>query len=364
MSMALMGATGVAVQAAETEKSAQEQAAEDNTKEAEAAEDTENADKTEVSKKEESAEKEDVAEKEDAAEKEDIPEDRIAVQIMLEETTAEAGSESVQIDGTTVTITEGGTYMLSGRLFGGQIVVDAGETAKVNLIFNGVRITNDGKDCISVKSADEVTVTLSGGSENIFSAGSTIRTDGREGYADDYADDYGRQLYEDWEDNGYWDTNDRYPDWEDYGYRDEDDRYPEWDSYRYRDGASGQDPAWDDYGYWDEWDGETNRYPDWDGYRYWDDDRYPDWDGYRYWDDDRYSDREDYSYRDEGYDRYPAQNDYKDQSRGSGRDQSGDDDSRTQTAPPEKRPGRGSYDGGGSSRRSSGGQTASSASVS
>lgn len=162
---------------------------------------------------------------EEAAEAE---EDRIAVQIMLEGTEAKAGSDSVKIDGSVVTITEGGTYILSGSLSNGQIVVDAGESARVRLILSGVRITSDGGECIAVKEAGEVTVTLKEGSENILADNDAAENSGRpipeEEYSrqkseDDYRDAYDYEDAYDYRDAyGYEDAFD-YPDA--YGYADD-----------------------------------------------------------------------------------------------------------------------------------------------
>ena len=92
-----------------------------------------------------------------------------AVQITLEDDSASADGSGVQIDGTTVTITEEGTYVFSGNLTDGQIVVDAGDTEKVRLVLNGVTVTNDDGACIFVKTADKVTLTLAEGTENVLS---------------------------------------------------------------------------------------------------------------------------------------------------------------------------------------------------
>lgn len=105
--------------------------------------------------------------------------DDTAVQIMLEDSSASAEGSGVQIEGTTVTITEEGTYVLSGDLADGQIVVDAGDAEKVQLVLNGVTVTNDDGACIFVKAADKVILTLAEGSENILSdtGGSYVQPD-------------------------------------------------------------------------------------------------------------------------------------------------------------------------------------------
>jgi len=78
----------------------------------------------------------------------------------------EVSGNGVSADGTTITITSEGTYIFSGTLNDGQIVVDAADTDKVQIVLNGVTITNDDSACIYVKSADKVFITLAKNSEN------------------------------------------------------------------------------------------------------------------------------------------------------------------------------------------------------
>lgn len=72
-------------------------------------------------------------------------------------------------DGTTLTITEEGTYIISGELTDGQILIEADESAKITLVLDGVTITNDDSACILVKTADKVFVTLANGTTNTLS---------------------------------------------------------------------------------------------------------------------------------------------------------------------------------------------------
>ena len=102
-----------------------------------------------------------------------------AAVIELKGTSAEAEGEGVTVGGTTVTITEAGTYVLSGELEDGQIRVEADEAEKVHLVLNGVSITNDDSACIFVSSADKVIITLADGTENTLADTGTeyIQTD-------------------------------------------------------------------------------------------------------------------------------------------------------------------------------------------
>ena len=69
-------------------------------------------------------------------------------------------------DSETVTITEAGVYVLSGSAKEAQVAVKAGDEDKVQLVLDGLSITNSGKPCILVESADKVFLTSAEGSEN------------------------------------------------------------------------------------------------------------------------------------------------------------------------------------------------------
>ena len=106
--------------------------------------------------------------------------------IVLSDSPAVTGS-GAETDGRTVTITEGGDYLLSGS-FSGQVVVDAGKKDDVRLILNGVEINAPDSAAIWVKQADKVILTLAEGSENIL-ADSASRGADDESDAAVYAED-------------------------------------------------------------------------------------------------------------------------------------------------------------------------------
>lgn len=95
------------------------------------------------------------------------------VAITLSDDGSSCDNTSVAIDGQTITITEEGTYLLSGSLSNGSVVVATDENVKVRLIFNGVVINNDSSAAIYVQSADKVFITLTPDSENMLSNGGT-----------------------------------------------------------------------------------------------------------------------------------------------------------------------------------------------
>ncbi len=74
-------------------------------------------------------------------------------------------TDGVAINGQTVTITAEGTYIFSGTLSEGQIVVDA-DNAKVQIVFDNVDITCASSAAVYVKSAEKVFVTPAEGAQN------------------------------------------------------------------------------------------------------------------------------------------------------------------------------------------------------
>ena len=96
-----------------------------------------------------------------------------AVTIQLNGTSATASSNSVQINGSTVIIKEEATYVISGSL-NGMLVVDAPDTAKLHLVFNGVDITSETSAALYILEADKVFVTLADGTTNTLANGGSF----------------------------------------------------------------------------------------------------------------------------------------------------------------------------------------------
>lgn len=86
--------------------------------------------------------------------------------IQLNGTTASCTSKAVEISGSTVTINDEGTYILLGSLSNGQIIVDAEDTDKIQLVLNGMDITCASSAAIYVKQADKVFLTLAPNTTN------------------------------------------------------------------------------------------------------------------------------------------------------------------------------------------------------
>ena len=92
-----------------------------------------------------------------------------AVKVVLNKTGIECSDEGVEVSGSNATITKAGTYILSGTLDNGSIIVDADKEDKVQLVLSGVTINSDTFAAIYVRQADKVFVTLDEGTENILS---------------------------------------------------------------------------------------------------------------------------------------------------------------------------------------------------
>ncbi len=94
-----------------------------------------------------------------------------AIKINLNSDKAEAEGDGVSISGSTVTISKEGTYLVSGTLDNGQIIVDAANTDKVQIVLADAVINCETSAAIYVKSADKVFVTLADGTTNKLSGG-------------------------------------------------------------------------------------------------------------------------------------------------------------------------------------------------
>jgi hypothetical protein len=94
-----------------------------------------------------------------------------SARITLSGSSASSESDAVQITGSTVTITDEGTYILSGILNDGMIVVSAEDTDKIQLVLDNVEITSSTSAAIYVLEADKVFITTASSSENTLSNG-------------------------------------------------------------------------------------------------------------------------------------------------------------------------------------------------
>ena len=93
------------------------------------------------------------------------------VKISLKGTSGSCDSDTVNIADGTITITEEGTYILSGTMTEGMIIVDAENSDKIQLVLDNANITCATSAAIYVKNADKVFITTSAGSESTLTNG-------------------------------------------------------------------------------------------------------------------------------------------------------------------------------------------------
>lgn len=97
-----------------------------------------------------------------------------AIAIKLNGTTATASSDSVKISGSKITITKEATYVVSGELTDGMLVVDAPDTAKLQIVLSGANITSTTSAALYIIEADKVFLTLADGTTNTLANGGSF----------------------------------------------------------------------------------------------------------------------------------------------------------------------------------------------
>lgn len=100
-----------------------------------------------------------------------------ATRVTLSGSSASVDGSGAEVSGSTVTISEAGVYILSGKLTG-QVIVEADDTAKVQIVLDDAEITNANSAAIYVKQADKVFLTLADGSTNTLTTTGTYTADG------------------------------------------------------------------------------------------------------------------------------------------------------------------------------------------
>ena len=86
-------------------------------------------------------------------------------------TTSEVSGDGATVADQVVTITAAGTYVVSGTLTDGQLVVNVGKEDKVHLILDGVDITNTSGPAIDIEQGEKIITTLAPDSENSLADG-------------------------------------------------------------------------------------------------------------------------------------------------------------------------------------------------
>jgi len=91
--------------------------------------------------------------------------------IALYNTSADIRGSGAVFAGNTLTIREAGTYLLSGVLENGQVLIDAGKNDEVRLVLNGVALHNETGPAIYAPKSKEVALIIETGTQNTVSNG-------------------------------------------------------------------------------------------------------------------------------------------------------------------------------------------------
>lgn len=96
-----------------------------------------------------------------------------SVGITFSDDSATIDGEGAVAEGETVTISQAGTYILSGTVANGRIIVAADKNAEVKLIFNGLDITCSDNTPLLVSKAKKVYIVPEDGTENVLTDGAS-----------------------------------------------------------------------------------------------------------------------------------------------------------------------------------------------
>ena len=94
---------------------------------------------------------------------------KTSTDIVLTGTSARISGSGASVSGNIVKITTAGTYILSGKLNDGQIIIDTNKDALVRLVLNGVTISNSTSAPIYAPQADKTIIILAEGTDNQLS---------------------------------------------------------------------------------------------------------------------------------------------------------------------------------------------------
>lgn len=96
-----------------------------------------------------------------------------SVKITLSDSGIQVTGSGAHAADSVLTISAAGTYILSGALSDGQIVIDAADTDKIQIVLAHASVTCTNSAAIYVKQADKVFLTLAAGTENTFADAGT-----------------------------------------------------------------------------------------------------------------------------------------------------------------------------------------------
>ncbi len=89
--------------------------------------------------------------------------ERTSTKIVFADGGATVDGEGASAEGTTVLIVGEGTFIVSGSCSDGQLIVEAKDKEKVQLVFSGLKLASKSKAPVWIKNADKVSITLADG---------------------------------------------------------------------------------------------------------------------------------------------------------------------------------------------------------
>lgn len=106
------------------------------------------------------------------------------VTVTLRDDASNADGDGVTIEDNSITITKEGTYLLTGTLSNGQIIVEVSDTEKVQLVLDNASISNSTTAALYIREADKVFVTTTADSENTLEVTGDFSDSGEESNID------------------------------------------------------------------------------------------------------------------------------------------------------------------------------------
>jgi len=113
-----------------------------------------------------------------------------AIQVSLNGNSIAVDPSAGSVSGGKLTINSSGTYLLSGSLSDGQIIVDTEDEEIVRLVLNGVNINCSNNAPLYIKEAKKAVIIIGEDTENCFTDGTTYATSEKEPNAAIFSNSY------------------------------------------------------------------------------------------------------------------------------------------------------------------------------
>ena len=106
-----------------------------------------------------------------------------ACKVSFDGDSADVSGSGAEFGSGVLTISQAGTYILSGKL-SGRVVVSAGKSDDIRIVLSGAEITSSDNAALAVLQADKVSVTLAENTQNKLTDGSEYKTSDEESKVD------------------------------------------------------------------------------------------------------------------------------------------------------------------------------------